>query len=98
VEENNLKLTSSEIGTLWGEFMNGTMTDVVNRYMVTIIEDKQIKAIFEEAIQIFGNHKKQIISFIEKDGFPVPIGFNESDLFPGKPRPRGAPSRQPWRR
>lgn len=86
MEENNLKLTSSEIGTLWGEFMNGTMADVVNRYMVTIIEDMQIKAIFEEAIQIFENHKKQIVSFIEKEGFPVPIGFNESDLFPGKPR------------
>ncbi|WP_318502948.1 DUF3231 family protein [Bacillus sp. T3] len=86
MEVNNLKLTSSEIGTLWGEFMNGTMTDAVNRYMVTIIEDKQIKAIFEEAIQIFDNHKKQIISFIEKEGFPVPIGFNESDLFQGKPR------------
>jgi hypothetical protein len=86
VDENGLKLTSSEIGTLWGEFVNGTMTDVVNRYMVTIIEDAKIKAIFEEAIDTFGKQKKQIVSFIEKEGFPVPIGFTESDLFNGKPR------------
>jgi hypothetical protein len=43
VEKNQLKLTSSEIGTLWGEYVNGTMTDVVNRYMFSIIEDESIK-------------------------------------------------------
>ncbi|WHZ04354.1 DUF3231 family protein [Neobacillus sp. YX16] len=86
MDEINLKLTSSEIGTLWGEYVNGTMTDVVNRYMVTIIEDAQIKAIFESAIMTFGKQKKQIVTFIEKEGFPVPIGFTETDLFEGKQR------------
>ncbi|MFB9758789.1 DUF3231 family protein, partial [Ectobacillus funiculus] len=47
MDQNNLKLTSSEIGSLWAEYVNGTMTDVVNRYMVSIIEDEEIKAIFE---------------------------------------------------
>jgi hypothetical protein len=86
VEENKLKLTSSEIGTLWGEYMNGTATDVVNRYMLSIIEDEQIKAIFEDAIKTFGKQKKQIATFMENEGFPVPIGFNESDLYKGKQR------------
>lgn len=86
MDSNNLKLTSSEIGTLWGEFVNGTMTDVVNRYMVSIIEDESIKAIFEDAIETFGKQKQQIVTFIENEGFPVPIGFTESDLFKGKQR------------
>nr|WP_275068873.1 hypothetical protein [Priestia endophytica] len=34
--KNKLKLTSSEIGTLWEKYVNGTMTDIVNRYMVSI--------------------------------------------------------------
>lgn len=86
MDENKLKLTSSEIGTLWGEYVNGTMTDVVNRYMVSIIDDEKIKAVFEDAIRTFEKQKQQIITFIEKEGFPVPIGFTESDLFKGKPR------------
>jgi Protein of unknown function (DUF3231) len=86
MDEKNVKLTSSEIGTLWGEYVNGTMTDVVNRYMVSIIEDEQIKAIFEEAILTFGKQKQQISNFIKKEGFPVPIGFTESDLFKDKQR------------
>jgi hypothetical protein len=86
MDENNLKLTSSEIGTLWGEYVNGTMTDVVNRYMFSIVEDEKIKAIFENAINTFGKQKQQIVTFLESEGFPVPIGFTESDFFKDKQR------------
>ncbi|MGM7721688.1 DUF3231 family protein [Metabacillus sp. Hm71] len=83
MDKNKLKLTSSEIGTLWGEYINGTMTDVVNRYMFSIIEDESIKTIFEDAIKTFEKQKKQIVAFMENEGFPVPIGFTESDLNKG---------------
>ncbi|NYV63834.1 DUF3231 family protein [Bacillus sp. Gen3] len=86
MNENELKLTSSEIGTLWGEYVNGTMTDVVNKYMASIIEDEEIKTIFESAINTFERQKQQIVSFMKKEGFPIPIGFTESDLFKGKQR------------
>ncbi|HZG71931.1 MAG TPA: DUF3231 family protein, partial [Chondromyces sp.] len=79
-------LTSSEIGTLWGEYVNGTAVDIVNRYMISIIEDESIKAIFKDAIQTFEKQKKQIVAFLENEKFPVPIGFTESDLFKGKQR------------
>ncbi|MEH7340628.1 DUF3231 family protein, partial [Priestia megaterium] len=65
------------------EYVNGTMTDVVNRYMFSIIEDESIKATFEDAIKTFAKQKKQIVAFIENEGFPVPIGFTESDLNKG---------------
>ncbi|HZH60233.1 MAG TPA: DUF3231 family protein [Metabacillus sp.] len=86
MDDNKVKLTSSEIGTLWGEYIYGTMTDVVNRYMLSIIEDISIKAIFKDAISTFEKQKKQLVNFLENEGFPVPIGFTESDLFKGKPR------------
>lgn len=86
MDENKLKLTSSEIGTLWGAYVIGTMTDVVNRYMLSIIEDEPIKAIFEDAITTFDKQKQQIKNFMEEEGFPIPIGFTDSDLFNGKKR------------
>jgi hypothetical protein len=86
VDKDKLKLTSSEIGTLWGQYVNGTMTDIVNRYMYSIIEDESIKSIFEDAIKTFEKHKKQLITFMENEGFPVPIGFTESDLNKGAER------------
>ncbi|KAB2331258.1 DUF3231 family protein [Bacillus mesophilum] len=86
MDMEKMKLTSSEIGSLWGEYINGTATDLVNKYMYSTIEDEAIKTIFHEAIQTFEKQKEQIKSFFEKEGFPVPIGFNESDLFLGKQR------------
>ncbi|MET3698100.1 uncharacterized protein DUF3231 [Bacillus oleivorans] len=86
MDKNNLKLTSSEIGTLWGQYVNGTMTDIVNRYMFSIIEDESIKNIFEDAIKTFEKQKKQLVTFMENEGFPVPIGFTESDLNKGAER------------
>lgn len=86
MDKEDLKLTSAEIGTLWGEYVNGTAVDIVNRYMLSIIEDEKIKEIFEEAIKIFATQKEQITIFIENEGFPVPIGFTESDLNKGTKR------------
>jgi hypothetical protein len=51
--------------------------------MFSIIEDESIKATFEDAIKTFAKQKKQIVAFIENEGFPVPIGFTESDLNKG---------------
>ena len=86
MENDNLKLTSSEIGTLWGEYVNGTMIEIVNSYMISILEDESIKKVFEIAIETWEKQKKQLVSFIEKEGFPVPIGFTESDLNKGAER------------
>ncbi|MGE8205442.1 DUF3231 family protein [Heyndrickxia sp. NPDC080065] len=84
MDKDKLKLTSSEIGSLWGEFVNGTMTDVVNKYMFSTIEDEQIKEVFADALETFKRQKEQISAFLKNEGFPVPIGFSESDVFKGK--------------
>lgn len=86
MDKTDLKLTSAEIGTLWEEYVNGTAIDTVNRYMLSIIEDKKIRNVFEEAIKIFDKQRKQIKTFIENEGFPVPIGFSSEDLNKGTKR------------
>lgn len=79
MDQTDIKLTSSEIGSLWGEYVNGTMTDIVNKYMLSIIEDESIKNVFNLAVKTFGKQKKQIAKFLKNEKFPVPIGFNDTD-------------------
>ncbi|SES63998.1 Protein of unknown function [Oceanobacillus limi] len=86
MNKDDLNLTSAEIGTLWGEYVNGTAVDIVNKYMLSIVEDAKIKLLFEEAIEIFDKQKSQLQEFIKNEGFPVPVGFNESDLKKGAKR------------
>jgi hypothetical protein len=80
MSEEQGKLTASEIGTLWGEYVNGTAADCINKYMFSIIEDKSIKSVFDDAIKIFDNQKKQIINLLEGEGFLVPKGFTDVDI------------------
>src|SRR5699024_6314122 len=79
-KQDNIKLTSSEVGALWQEFVFGTSTDIINQYMFSINEDTNRKALCEEAIKTFAKQKKQITAFHEKDAFSIPIGFTEADL------------------
>ncbi|QOR68130.1 DUF3231 family protein [Cytobacillus suaedae] len=82
MDKNQLRLTSSEIGTLWGQYMNGTAVEIINKYMYSIVEDPKIKALFKDAIETFSRQKSQVTDFIKNEGFPVPVGFSESsDLF-----------------
>jgi hypothetical protein len=80
MDKEELKLTSAEVGTLWAEYVNGTAVHIVNKYMLSIIEDEKVRTIFEEAVNIYEKQKQQIAVFLKKDGFPVPIGFTDADL------------------
>lgn len=77
-----LKLTSTEIGALWGQYVNESMVNQVNKYMLSIIEDTSIREIFADAIKISENQLQQVSTFILNDGFPLPIGFSEADTNP----------------
>jgi hypothetical protein len=80
MNNQNIRLTSSEIGSLWGEYVNGTAAECVNKYMYSIIEDPAIKGVFEEAIQIFENQKRQIVNLLQSEGFLIPRGFSDEDI------------------
>ncbi|NOU71869.1 DUF3231 family protein [Paenibacillus sp. LMG 31458] len=82
MNETQLKLTSTEIGALWGQYVNETMVNQVNKYMLSIIEDTSIREIFADAIKISENQLQQVSTFILNDGFPLPIGFSEADTNP----------------
>ncbi|MFZ4453120.1 DUF3231 family protein [Salibacterium aidingense] len=86
MDKQSINLTSAEIGTLWTEYINGTAIYIVNKYMASIIEDKKTKDLFDKALQIFENQKNQIASFLEFEGFPVPIGFTDKDLHKSRER------------
>src|SRR5699024_1066751 len=86
MDKEDLKLTSAKVGKLWRKYINGNTKDIVNKYMLSIVKDEKIKALFEDAIQTFGKQKKQLATFFENEGFPVPVGFTESDFTKGANR------------
>ncbi|WP_261304264.1 DUF3231 family protein [Paenibacillus andongensis] len=82
MNKTQLKLTSTEIGALWGQYVNESMVNQVNKYMLSIIEDTSIREVFDDAIKISENQMQQVSTFMLNDGFPLPIGFTEADSNP----------------
>lgn len=47
----NTQLTSAEIANLWSQYMNDTLSICMSKYALQVIEDSDIRAIFEQALQ-----------------------------------------------
>ena len=79
-------LTSTEIAALWTQYMNDTMSICFSKYALQVIEDPEIKAIYESSLGLSVEHVRKISGFLTGEGFPVPYGFTEQDVNLKAPR------------
>ncbi|WP_419887407.1 DUF3231 family protein [Neobacillus niacini] len=80
------KLTSAEMGKLWAVYMGNTMSKCVISYYLQHVDDKDIKEILKNALNIGTEFLKDIKTIFDKEHFPIPIGFTEDDVNLGAPR------------
>ncbi|MBQ4870320.1 DUF3231 family protein [Priestia megaterium] len=79
-------LTSTEIAALWTQYMNDTMSVCWIKYALEVIEDQEIKKIYEFALDLAEKHILKIKDFFIGDKFPIPYGFTEQDVNVKAPR------------
>ncbi|WP_237389795.1 DUF3231 family protein [Bacillus sp. USDA818B3_A] len=79
-------LTAAEVSALWLQFMGDSMAICVFKYFLTIVENKEIKSIFEFALQLSEIHIRKIKEFLKDANFQIPIGFTENDVNVNAPR------------
>lgn len=79
-------LTAAEISALWLQYMGDTMSICMYKYFLTIVEDKEIKAILKLALQLSETHIANITEFLKTAHFHIPVGFNENDVNLNAPR------------
>ncbi|ENH96628.1 hypothetical protein J416_09634 [Gracilibacillus halophilus YIM-C55.5] len=80
MNEHNIHLTSSEIGSLWTIYMNETMSECMLRFMLQHIQDEDIEPIVRYAYDISSNHVKQLTAIFESEHFAIPKGFGDEDV------------------
>lgn len=80
------KLTAAEVSALWLQYMGDSMAICVSKYFLNIVEDKEIKSIFEFALQLSESHVKEIKKFFKSADFQIPLGFTENDVNVNAPR------------
>jgi hypothetical protein len=80
MDERNLRLTSTEIGTLWLDYMNDSVAACMLQYFFEKVKDKDIRPIIEFALSLSQQHVQAIAQIFENEGFAVPIGFSDIDV------------------
>lgn len=80
------RLTSTEIAALWTQYMNDTMSICFSTYALEVIEDHEIRTIYEKGLSLSEAHVLEIKKFFVGEQFPIPYGFTEQDVNTKAPR------------
>lgn len=83
---NDIRLTAGELAVLWSQYQADTMVICVLKHFEAKLEDPDIRPVLEFAIEKALNHIKVIREIFNSDKYPIPIGFNDSDVNVDAPR------------
>lgn len=84
--EHQTKLTSSEIGSIWTNYMNDSMSKCILGYFLKHVEDDEIKSIVQFAYDLSTKHIKKLTSIFQEEQIPTPTGFTDEDVNMQAPR------------
>src|SRR5699024_6432470 len=82
----NRNLTAAEASSLWTQYMANSLSICMYRYFLNIVEDHEIKAILNLALQAAQSHLVKITRFFNKANYLIPLGFTEKDVNVDAPR------------
>lgn len=76
----NIELSCTEIGGLWGVYLQESMSSCFLRYFLHHLKDEEIIPIAKEALQISQGRLVKIKNIFLAENFPLPAAFSEGDL------------------
>lgn len=80
VKPTNIELSCTEIGGLWGVYLQESLSVCFLTYFLHHLQDGQIVPLAEEALKISQERVEKIKKFFLAENFPIPAGFSESDV------------------
>jgi hypothetical protein len=85
--EHKIKLTAAEVANIWTSYLNDTMAVCIIDRFLAQIEDREIKAVLEDALQLSKLHIQKLTSFFKEENLTNPLGFSlENDVYENAPR------------
>ncbi|WP_240689006.1 DUF3231 family protein [Ammoniphilus sp. YIM 78166] len=84
--QHNISLTSTEIASLWTNYMQDSMAQWILSYFLKHVEDSEIQSVLDYALRLSKKHLKGISDILQHENFPLPQGFTEKDVNLEAPR------------
>src|SRR3954451_24188588 len=85
-DKTNIRLTASEMSSLWTQYINDTLAVCVDSYFLEKVEDEEVRPIVEWALDTAKENISIMQELFQKEDFPIPIGFTEQDTNLQAPR------------
>ncbi|WP_421378151.1 DUF3231 family protein [Bacillus salacetis] len=80
ISKRKIKISSSEHGILWSQYINDTLSICVLKYFLKDAKEEQTIAVLQEALQLAEEHIVKLKKFFSDENLPTPIGFTEEDV------------------
>jgi hypothetical protein len=77
---HSIRLTSAEIGGLWGTFIQESMSVCLLKYFLYHNQDEEIKPLLQKALEISEGHVHRITEIFNDEKIPIPDKFTENDI------------------
>ena len=84
--EQNIRLTSAELGNLWAAYMNSSLKKSYVKYFLAKVEDTEIRSVLEYALHVAEKHLQTISEIYRREKHPIPQGFTGQDVNLDAPR------------
>ncbi|UCZ54928.1 DUF3231 family protein [Bacillus shivajii] len=82
----NIKLTSSEMASLWNDYMNHTHSICILDYFIAKAEDVEVLQVLKSAYQMIERMKGACKQLLQAEQVPIPIAFSSQDVDVNAPR------------
>lgn len=80
MSESNLKLTATEIASLWTAFMNESMSICIVGQMLKYIGDSEINKGVQTAYDLSKKNIETLTIMLKNENFAIPNGFTKEDV------------------
>lgn len=84
--QQNKKLTASEIGDLFANYLGDSLFACVFEHHLQVVEDDEIKDFILFTLDTAKNHLNMIKDIYTQENIPIPVGFGEQDVRKDAPR------------
>ncbi|MEN6325975.1 MAG: DUF3231 family protein [Syntrophomonas sp.] len=71
-------LSSSEIGNLWNEYVDGSTAMCLLKSFLKTVEDKDIGSLLDETLEVLNQRSQMITDIFRKENLPIPLGFSDT--------------------
>ncbi|MEW9052088.1 MAG: DUF3231 family protein [Neobacillus sp.] len=83
---HHIRLTASEVGSIWANYIADSMFICIFKYYVAKVEDEEIKKVLEHALDLAQQHVQVVTNIFKEEGHAIPLGFTEKDVKVDAPR------------